>query len=72
METPEGGAFVERELPAAQAKGETTAVASDRPDWLPEKFQDPEALAQAYRELEARQGSATTEPANPAQITLAK
>ena len=32
----------------------------DRPDWLPEKFESPEALAKAYSSLEARMG---TQPA---------
>jgi hypothetical protein len=29
---------------------------SDRPEWLPNKFDSPEALAQAYTELEQRMG----------------
>ena len=29
----------------------------DRPEWLPEKFESPEALAKAYASLEARMGS---------------
>lgn len=29
---------------------------SSRPTWLPEKFDDPEALAKAYKELEGRMG----------------
>ncbi len=43
-------------------------TAAERPEWLPEKFQTPEALAQAYQELEGKLGSpkaeeATGEPA---------
>lgn len=36
---------------AAQA---TTQPVATRPEWLPEKFQDPSQLAQAYAELEKR------------------
>jgi hypothetical protein len=49
----------------------------ERPTWLPEKFKDPEQLAQAYSELEKRLGgqqpaadpAKTTEPAKPAEAT---
>lgn len=33
----------------------------DRPKWLPEKFDTPEAMATAYAELEKKQGAAPTE-----------
>lgn len=37
---------------------------SERPEWLPEKFDSPEALANAYGELESRMGSASSEQAD--------
>lgn len=38
-----------------QAPQEDTSVpSSDRPTWLPEKFQNPEDLAKAYGELEKK------------------
>ena len=38
------------------------ASTDDRPEWLPEKFKDPEDLAKAYSELEKKLGSRATEP----------
>lgn len=38
----------------------------ERPAWLPEKFVNAEALAQAYKELETKLGSKTTETPAPA------
>lgn len=38
------------------------ASTDDRPEWLPEKFKDPEDLAKAYSELEKKLGSRTSEP----------
>jgi len=35
----------------------------DRPDWLPEKFESPEDMAKAYKELEAKLSSGDTESA---------
>jgi hypothetical protein len=45
--------------PAIQPETNTTAVVDDgqpldRPEWLPEKFQSPEAMAEAYQNLERR------------------
>jgi len=45
--------------PAIQPETNTTAEVDDgqpldRPEWLPEKFQSPEAMAEAYRNLEQR------------------
>jgi hypothetical protein len=34
-----------------------TQEAPERPEWLPEKFSNPEALAKAYKELEAKLGA---------------
>ena len=31
-----------------------TGIKSDRPDWLPEKFESGEALAKSYAELEKK------------------
>lgn len=36
----------------------------DRPEWLPEKFESPEAMAQAYQQLESKLGSAPSEDAD--------
>lgn len=47
--------------PAPQAEA---PKAPERPAWLPEKFKDPEQLAQAYEALEKRLGKAT-EPKAP-------
>ena len=50
------------------AKGEAALNAGQdeqqeqRPDWLPEKFKDPEQLAQAYAELEKQFSSREQEP----------
>ena len=40
----------------------------DRPDWLPEKFKNPEDMAQAYSELEKKMGQGTNEE-QPAETT---
>lgn len=49
--------------PGVQINGEpANPQAGDRPSWLPEKFQSPEALAQAYAELERKLGGAKQEP----------
>lgn len=36
-------------------------VESDRPDWLPEKFQSPEDMAKAYNELQSKLGEGSKE-----------
>ena len=36
-------------------------VESDRPDWLPEKFQSPEDIAKAYNELQSKLGEGSKE-----------
>jgi hypothetical protein len=46
--------------PEATAAQETPGPA-DRPEWLPEKFDSPEALAKAYAELEQKQGGKPTD-----------
>jgi hypothetical protein len=48
---------------AMLAKGEALekAAQADRPEWLPEKFDSPEKMAQAYAELERRLGSNSAE-----------
>ena len=52
-------------------------VESDRPDWLPEKFQSPEDMAKAYNELQSKLGegskekdSSTKEKAEPNQTVM--
>ena len=59
----------------AQGGQQPNAPAVDRPEWLPEKFQSPEDLAKAYRELETKlsKGETETKPegdkADPAAVT---
>jgi hypothetical protein len=45
---------------AEDAKAAQT-VESDRPDWLPEKFQSPEDMAKAYNELQSKLGEGSKE-----------
>ena len=42
-----------------------TGIKSDRPDWLPEKFESGEALAKSYAELEKKMSSEQTTEATP-------
>jgi len=53
--TPDENITLEQE--AANIPDEEAA--SDRPEWLPEKFKSPEDLAQAYNNLESKLGSNT-------------
>jgi hypothetical protein len=39
--------------------------AQERPEWLPEKFSNPEEMAKAYGELESKLGNPTEEPTEP-------
>lgn len=53
-----------------QQQGETPSVDGDRPEWLPEKFENPEALADAYSNLEkqyheSNNDNTTEEPETP-------
>jgi len=50
------------------------APAAERPEWLPEKFESPEALANAYKELEGRQRNPDAPEAAPApnKMTIEK
>lgn len=43
------------------AEVETTEATTDRPDYLPEKFNSPEDMAKAYNELESKLGGENTE-----------
>jgi len=43
------------------AEVETTEATTDRPDYLPEKFNSPEDMAKAYNELESKLGGEKTE-----------
>jgi hypothetical protein len=47
------------------AKGEALETANNpnRPEWLPEKFESAEAMAQAYADLERKQQSLNNKPA---------
>ena len=45
-------AAMQEEEAAAQEQPETAEATSERPEWLPEKFENPEALADAYSNLE--------------------
>ena len=40
-----------------EADVQTTEATSDRPEWLPEKYNSGEDLAKAYKELESKLGS---------------
>lgn len=51
-EAPQEGQLTNED--SSQVTEETT---DSRPDWLPEKFQSPEAMAEAYAELERKQSS---------------
>lgn len=55
-----GSVSPEQQASEAQAAGETAEV-SDRPDYLPEKFNTPEEMAKAYQELEGKLGTPTAE-----------
>jgi len=48
----------------AKAEGLDSPTPSDRPEWLPEKFSNPEDMAQAYLELEQRLGGQSQEQQN--------
>ena len=52
-----------QELEQAESGEPVEEQTSERPDWLPEKFESPEALAQAYASLEEKMG--TTEQQEP-------
>lgn len=41
----------------AEATAEVTQAQTDRPDWLPEKFNSPEDLGKAYNELSSKLGA---------------
>jgi len=45
------------EQPESQATDTGDQSMGERPEWLPEKFSNPEDLAEAYSELERKQGS---------------
>lgn len=69
---PAEGAAPDRTEPAAPAGSleiPPAPPASDRPVWLDPRFQTPEALAQAYKELESKLGAppAPAAPATPAK-----
>ncbi len=49
------------DAPVEEVENSQEAV-SERPEWLPEKFETPEALANAYGELESKMGGSTPEP----------
>ena len=49
---------------------EVTEAQPDRPEWLPEKFNGPEDLANAYRELEAQNTRQHQEPVEPTEETV--
>lgn len=45
------------EQQAAESQEQPTEQSSDKPAWLPEKFNSPEEMAKAYSELESKMGS---------------
>lgn len=65
--TPEHDAAMAAKMDKASAP---PAAPEGRPAWLPEKFTSPEAMAQAYAELEKKLGApAAPAPAAPPQAT---
>ena len=62
QETPEDANHTAEMLEKAEQLEQSPEEA--RPDWLPEKFQSPEAMAEAYRELEQKlsKGEETEQP----------
>lgn len=62
---PNGSAVVDPDV--TPPTGGDDPPAGDRPEWLPEKFESPEALAQAYAELEQKLsgGSGDDPPTDP-------
>lgn len=62
QETPEDANHTAEMLEKAEQLEQSPEEA--RPDWLPEKFQSPEAMAEAYRELEQKM-SKGEEPEQP-------
>ena len=61
--------------PAIQPTQNTEAVVEDgqpldRPEWLPEKFQSPEAMAEAYQQLERRMSQGTEPEPIPEEATI--
>jgi len=69
-ETP---AFTEEQIaasePQAQQESQAAEPTSERPDWLPEKFQSPEALAYAYSQLEKEFTQSKGEEASTEETT---
>ena len=52
----------------AEAEAAAVPEESPRPEWLPEKFESPEALAEAYTNLEKKMGA--NEPPEPSRSDL--
>jgi len=60
-----------------EAQREAQITAEERPEWLPEKFESPEAMAKAYSDLETEytkkkqgEGGEEEEAATPTEFTL--
>lgn len=49
------------EQQVAESQEQPTEQSSDKPEWLPEKFNSPEEMAKAYSELESKMGSTENE-----------
>lgn len=60
----EEAAAMEQQLgePQAPQEGQVEQYADERPGWLPEKFESPEALAAAYNSLQAEYSRLRAEP----------
>lgn len=60
----EEAAAMEQQLgePQAPQEGQVEQHADERPGWLPEKFESPEALAAAYQSLQAEYSRLRSEP----------
>ena len=54
----------------AEAEATATTEENPRPDWLPEKFESAEDLAEAYTNLEKKMGSSEPQPESPTRDAL--
>lgn len=71
VEIPSQSTGPEAPVENPQAVENTPSEASARPEWLPEKFESPEALAKAYSELEkqfTKQSQAEQAPENQESV----
>ena len=67
--TLEQQAEMQEQQASEQQPEAAEATPQDRPEWLPEKFENPEALADAYRNLEKQFHENQAEPSETEAIT---